>query len=143
MEKHKILTKWKGGMAFETELGNHIVRVDGPSESGGEDSAPGPKRLMLVALTGCTGMDVVSILKKMRVELDNLEIEIEADHTEEYPKHYVKMNVVYKFYGKNLPIEKLQKAVQMSEDTYCGVRAVYAKAMEMTSEIRVIESDAR
>ena len=73
MEKHKILTKWKGGMAFETELGNHIVRVDGPSESGGEDSAPGPKRLMLVALTGCTGMDVVSILKKMRVDLDNLE----------------------------------------------------------------------
>ena len=53
------------------------------------------------------------------------------------------MNLVYKLYGKNLPIEKLQKAVQMSEDTYCGVRAVYAKAMEMTSEIRVIESDVR
>ncbi len=141
MEKHNITTKWKGGMAFETVLGNHTVRVDAPVESGGEDSASGPKRLMLVALTGCTGMDVVSILKKMRVELDDLDISVEADHhTETHPKHYVKMHVIYTFYGKNLPLEKLEKAVRMSEETYCGVRAVYAKAMEMTSEIRIVDT---
>ncbi len=140
MEQHKITTTWEGGLAFETQLGKHTIRMDAPVEAGGEDSGPGPKRMMLVALSGCTGMDVVLILKKMRVELDKMDIEIQADLTELHPKHYTKMHVVYTFYGKNLPLEKIQKAVKLSEDTYCGVRAVYAKTMEMSSEVRIIEA---
>lgn len=141
IEKQKIVTKWKGDMAFETQLGDYTVRVDAGPEVGGHNSAPGPKRLMMVALTGCTGMDVASLLRKMRVELDDFQIEVEADHyVESHPKHYVKMHVSYIFYGKDLPREKLEKAVRMSEETYCGVRAVYAKAMDMTSEIRVVDT---
>ncbi len=139
-EKHTILTKWKGGLAFETDLNGHVVRMDAPVEAGGENSAPGPKRLMMVALSGCTGMDIVSLLKKMRVDFDKVEIEVQGDVTEEHPKHYYKMHVIYYIHGKNLPLDKLDKAVKMSEDTYCGVRAAYAKGMEMSSEIRIVES---
>ncbi len=141
VEKHKVKTQWKGGMSFDAEIDNHVVRVDAPSSVGGEDSGPGPKKLMLLALAGCTGMDVVSILKKMRVELDDLEVVVEADHTtNKFPKHYVKMHTIYTFYGKNLSKSKIEKAVKMSEETYCGVKAVYAKAMELTSEIRLVDT---
>jgi putative redox protein len=85
-------------------------------------------------------MDVVSILKKMHVVIDKCNIEVIGDLTDEHPVHYSKMHVIYEFTGKNLPIEKLQKAVKMSEDTYCGVGALYRKAIEVTSEIRIIES---
>lgn len=139
-DKHIIKTAWKGGLAFESDINGHPIRMDAPVASGGEDSGYGPKKLMLVALSGCTGMDVVSILKKMHVDIEKVEIEVQGDVTDEHPKHYHKMHVIYYFQGKNLPIDKLQKAVRMSEDTYCGVRAAYAKGMELTSEIRIVEN---
>lgn len=137
--KHNITTTWNGGVAFEADVNGHAVKMDAPTDFGGQNSGPSPKKLMLVALSGCTGMDVVSILKKMRVEIDALQIEVEGDVTEENPKHYQAMHVKYIFKGKNLPLDKLEKAVKMSEDTYCGVRAVYEKAMKVTSEIIVAE----
>jgi len=103
------------------------------------DKGPRPKTLMLVALAGCTGMDVVSILKKMRVDLEGLRIWVEGELTKEHPKHYSSMKVIYEFKGKNLPMDKLEKAVKLSEETYCGVSAVYRKAMALSSEIWVIE----
>ncbi len=136
-DKHVITTQWKGGLAFEADVNGHAVIMDAPAESGGENSGPSPKKLMMVALSGCTGMDVVSILKKMQVPVEKLEIEVQGDVTSEHPKRYHKMHVVYHFHGKSLPLEKLEKAVKMSEDTYCGVRAAYAIGMEITSEIRV------
>jgi putative redox protein len=95
---------------------------------------------MLAALAGCTGMDVVSILKKMRVDLDDFNVYVEGDLTEEHPKQYAQMHVIYEFKGKNLPEEKLQKAVNLSEERYCGVSAMYRKAFGITSEIKIIES---
>lgn len=136
---HKIKTEWKGDMAFETELNGHKLIVDAPEAVGGQDLGPRPKMLMLTALTGCTGMDVVSILKKMRVNIESCNILVEANVTEEDPKHYDKMHLIYEFSGKDLPMAKLEKAVKMSQDTYCGVSAVYKKAMELTYEIRLID----
>jgi putative redox protein len=138
--KHTIRTEWKGDLAFEADVNGHKVLMDAPIDGGGTDLGPSPKKLMLVALSGCTGMDVVSILKKMRVEIEKCSVEVEGDVTDEHPKHYYKMHVIYKFTGKSLPLDKLEKAVKMSEDTYCGVGALYRKAIEVTSEIRVIES---
>lgn len=138
-EKHSIITKWKEGLAFETNLNGHVLKMDAPVEGGGTNTGPGPKKLQLAALSGCTGMDVVSILKKMRVEIEGLNIEVEGNLADEHPKYYTSMHVIYHFKGKNLPIDKLQKAVKMSEDTYCGVRALYSRAIEMTSEIRTEE----
>lgn len=139
-DKHIIRTEWKGDMAFEADINGHKVMMDAPVESGGHNLGSGPKRLMLVALSGCTGMDVVSILKKMRVDIEKCNIEVQGDVTDENPKQYIKMHVIYEFTGKNLPVDKLEKAVKMSEETYCGVEALYRKAIEVTSEIRIIES---
>lgn len=139
-EKHVIKTEWKGNLAFEADVNGHKVLMDATAEAGGENSGPGPKKLQLVALSGCTGMDVVSILKKMHVEIEKCNIEVQGDVTEEHPKQYSKMHVIYEFKGKNLPMDKLEKAVSMSEEKYCGVGALYRKAIEVTSEIRIIES---
>jgi putative redox protein len=137
--KSSVTVKWAGKMAFETEVGGHKLRMDAAPESGGEDSGVRPKPLQLVALGGCTGMDVVSILAKMRVDVEDFQMIIEGDMTEEHPKHYQSIHVVYQFKGKDLPLDKLQKAVEMSDDKYCGVSALYKKAIPVTHEIRVVE----
>lgn len=138
-EKHSIITEWKEGLAFETNINGHVVRMDAPVEGGGTNTGTGPKKLQMVALSGCTGMDIVSILKKMRVEIEGLSIEVQGELADEHPRYYTSMHVIYHIKGKNLPPDKLEKAVKMSEDTYCGVRALYAKAIPMTSEIRIEE----
>lgn len=137
--KQSIKTEWKGDMAFETELNGHKLIVDAADDAGGHNLGPRPKILLLNALSGCTGMDVVSLLKKMRVELKSLNIYVDADVADEHPKYYTKMHVTYEFTGKNLPMDKLQKVVRMSEETYCGVGALFRKAIEVTSEIKVVE----
>lgn len=139
-DKHIIRTEWKGNLAFEADVNGHKVMMDAPVEAGGQNLGAGPKKLMLAALSGCTGMDVVSILKKMRVDIEKCNIEVQGDVTDDNPKQYFKMHVIYEFTGKELPLDKLEKAVKMSEETYCGVEALYRKAIEVTSEIRIIES---
>lgn len=136
--KNEINLNWKKGMAFETDVNGFKVTVDAHPDFGGSEKGPRPKPLMMVALAGCTGMDVISILKKMRVEPDDLNIRIEGELTEEHPKQYTKMHVIYEFTGKDLPLEKLQKAVKLSQDQYCGVSASYKKAMEITHEIKIL-----
>ncbi len=135
--ENSLNLNWMDGMAFESEVNGHKIIIDAVEAVGGNNKGPRPKPLMLLALAGCTGMDVVSILKKMRVEFDDFKIEIETEMTEEHPKHYNKINVIYKFWGNDLPVEKLEKAVSLSDERYCGVSAVYKKAIEMTNEIKV------
>jgi putative redox protein len=131
--------QWTGNMSWETELFGHKLTLDAGKENGGDDKGTRPKILMLTALAGCTGMDVVPILKKMRVEVEDIQIIVEGDLTEEHPKYYEKMHVIYQFKGKDLPMDKLEKAVSLSEEKYCGVSALYKKAIPVTTEIQVIE----
>lgn len=133
--KTSINMNWKRGMAFETELNGHKIVVDANEENGGNNLGPRPKGLMMVALAGCTGMDVVSILQKMRVEVDDFNVKIEGNLTEEHPKHYDYMKIIYEFAGKNLDAEKLKKAIDLSMERYCGVSAAYRKAMKIEYEI--------
>jgi len=135
--KTSLSIDWIDGMAFESEVNGHKIIIDAVEAVGGNNRGPRPKPLMLLSLAGCTGMDVVSILKKMRVELDNFSVEVEANQTEEHPKHFNEMKVIYKFWGKDLPMEKLQKAVNLSEERYCGVSEVYKKYVKMSNEILV------
>ena len=118
-------------------VNGHKLTIDVAPEMGGEDRGPRPKPLMLAALGGCTAMDVISILRKMRVEVDEFSVRVTGDLTEEHPKQFYKMHVVYEFTGKDLPMDKLKKAVELSEERYCGVGAVYKKVMELSSEIKV------
>jgi putative redox protein len=140
MGKESVTTKWLSNMAFEAEINGHKIVIDAEPTVGGENRGPRPKPFMLASLGGCTAMDVISILTKMRVEVAGLNVIVEGDLTEEYPKHFHKMHVIYEFTGKDLPMDKLKRAVELSEERYCGVTAVYRKAMELTSEIKVIES---
>lgn len=137
--KQTLNTTWNGDMQFDSLVSGHHVIMDARAEVGGHDAGPRPKELMLASLAGCTGMDVVSILKKMRVELTGFNVNIEAEMTEEHPKHYSSIHIIYEFAGKNLEEEKLRKAIDLSQDRYCGVSVVYRKAMPVTYEIRINE----
>ncbi|MFH1120524.1 MAG: OsmC family protein [Bacteroidota bacterium] len=140
--KQTINTSWKGDMQFDALVSGHHVIMDASPEVGGKDGGPRPKALMLASLAGCTGMDVISILKKMRVEPKSFNISIEAGITEEHPKHYSSMHLIYEFSGEGLEEDKLRKAIELSQDRYCGVSAVYRKAMPLTYEIRILEQQS-
>ncbi len=134
-----INVKWNGKMAFETSLQGHRLLMDAGAENGGNDLGPRPKSLILSSLAGCTGMDVVSLLAKMRVEVAGFELIVEADLEKDHPKYYNRIHVIYQFEGENLPYEKLQKAVDMSFEKYCGVIGLLKKAIPVTSEIRLVK----
>ncbi|NOR74206.1 MAG: OsmC family peroxiredoxin [Draconibacterium sp.] len=138
MAKEKINVEWLENMAFKTVVNGHEFVIDATDKVGGENRGPRPKPLMMAALAGCTGMDVVSVLKKMRVKLDYFNVVVEAELTEEHPKHFIKMHVIYEFKGKDLPMAKLEKAIDLSEERYCGVSATYKQTMELTSEIKIL-----
>ena len=138
MATEQVRINWLENMAFEAEVNGHKIIIDAAETVGGENRGPRPKPLMLVALAGCTGMDVVSILKKMRVEVENFNVVVEGDLTEEHPKQFSQMRIIYEFKGKDLPMDKLEKAVNLSEERYCGVSAMYKKAIGITKEIRII-----
>jgi putative redox protein len=135
MSRQEVQVGWIDKMAFETEINGHKIVIDADEKVGGLDRGPRPKPFMLLSLAGCTAMDVISILGKMRVELDDFKVKVSGDLTEEHPKHFYRMHVTYEFWGKNLPMAKLEKAVNLSEERYCGVSAVYKKALELSSEI--------
>ena len=137
-EKETVSTRWLEDMSFESEIDGHKIVVDAKPEVGGKDRGPRPKQLMLAALGGCTAMDVVSILSKMRVDIKGLNVKVEGELSEEHPKRFLKMHVIYEIEGENVPLDKVEKAVSLSEEKYCGVNAVYREAMELSSEIRLI-----
>jgi putative redox protein len=127
--------KWVSGMTFKGQQDGHEMYLDLPTEMGGQNLGPKPKTLLLTGLGGCTGMDVVSILAKMRVEVDSFEVQLSADQTEEHPKVFKGIHIKYIFRGKDLPMDKVQKAVTLSQERYCGVSAMLAKACPITHEI--------
>lgn len=135
MEKHCIKAAFAGGMAFESEINGHKLITDTTAENGGNNTGPSPKRLMLSSLAGCTGIDIADILGKMRVHFTDFSIEIEATLTEEHPKIYNKVTVIYKI---KLPEEdkpKMERAVSLSEDKYCGVMAMFRAFAEVKTQI--------
>ena len=136
MIKHEITTKWQGGMSFENTIDGFTSIVDTTAEFGGNDCGPSPKKLLLAALAGCTGMDIVSLLQKMREPLTALTLKIVADMTTEHPKVYSDIVIQYCFKASdNLDKNKVIKAVNMSQDSYCGVAAMLKKASNLSFEI--------
>ncbi|MDY0174677.1 MAG: OsmC family protein [Bacteroidales bacterium] len=136
MGKTDIVTaEWQDNMVFETTVDGHKVIIDSDPSFGGQNKGPKPKPFMLAALAGCTAMDVISMLRKMRVVPERFLVKVDGSLTEEHPKHYNKIHVTYEFTGDDLPMSKLKRAVELSENSYCGVMHVYRKALELTSEI--------
>lgn len=139
MSHQTLNCTWKNGMAFETDVSGHKILMDADDSVGGEDNGPRPKPLMLASLAGCTGMDVISILKKMQQPYTYFNIDIEADMTEEHPKQYSSIKVIYEFKkSDNLDAKKVEKAVNLSQERYCGVSALLKKAIPVDYEIRYV-----
>jgi putative redox protein len=125
----------KGDLAFDLELQGSTIKVDADPAVGGKDYGPRPKPLVLSSLAGCTGMDVASILGKMKMPYDSFELEIEGDLGEEHPKTYTAIRLKYIFKGDELDRSKIQKAIDLSLDRYCGVAAMLKKSARLDYEI--------
>jgi putative redox protein len=136
MEK-QISVVWKGNMAFEAQIDEYKVMMDATPAVGGQHLGPTPKPLLMASLGGCTGMDVISLAKKMRQEVESLEIILKGTIADEHPMRYETIHLIYEFKGVNLDTEKLQKAVDLSQEKYCGVSDTLKRAVGITYEIRV------
>lgn len=132
-----ITTKWLGEMAFESNNpSGHTVRIDAGLDDGGSGAGLRPKALMLSALAGCSGLDVASLIKKMKLEVEDFKIDTIANLTEEHPKYYDSVVVEYHFSGANLNEDKLQKAVDLSVEKYCGVMEMFRQFAKL--EIKTV-----
>lgn len=126
------------GISFVAKASsNHWVNIDGPEHVGGNDAGSRPKELVLMALAGCTASDVVSILKKKRVKLDDFEINISAEICEGHPKVFTKIDLEYVFYGNDITEKDVERAIELSQTSYCGVTDMLKKAVEIHHTYRI------
>ncbi len=107
---------------------NHWVVMDSAETVGGTNAGTRPMELVLIALGGCTGMDVVSILKKKRVKFDKFEMKITGDRAEEHPKVYTKVDIEYVIYGDGINPRDVEHAIELSLSKYCSVSAILKKS---------------
>ncbi|WP_298340965.1 OsmC family protein [uncultured Algibacter sp.] len=129
---NKVTTKWLGNMRFEsTNPSGHNLFIDAGEENGGKSEGYRPKALMLSGLAGCSGLDVAALIKKMKLDVDDFNIEVEANLTEEHPKYYDKVAMHFHFYGSHLNEKKLQRAVDLSIEKYCGVMEMFRQFSEL------------
>ena len=131
----RIEAKWLEEMSFEANVDGFNITLDAKKEVGGTDKGPRPKALLLVALAGCTGMDVVSLLKKMRVDIDDLKITIDGNLSKEHPTYYEQIQVTYYFVGQELDKDKIEKAVRLSHERYCGVNYTLRQVGKVSYDI--------
>ncbi len=132
-----ISTRWLGKMAFESNNpSGHSLKIDASPDDGGEGSGYRPKALMLSSLAGCSGLDVAMLIRKMKLEVDDFHIETIGHLTEEHPRIYNKVLVEYHFYGSSLHEAKLQRAVDLSLEKYCGVTEMFRGFAEL--EIKTV-----
>ncbi len=135
MANNIVTTVWKENMVFESDNpSGESLFMDAPDE-GIENKGLRPKALMLSSLAGCSGLDVVSLLKKMRAEVDDFKMIVHGELTEEHPRYYHKVVIEYHFYGSDLQEDKINKAVKLSVDQYCGVMEMFRQFAKVTTEV--------
>ena len=135
MANHEIETQWMGKMQFNALIDGHTVIMDAPEKSGGEDSAPIPKPFVLAALSGCTGMDIVALLRKSNNPVDDLSMTVTGELSKQAPIQYISIHIVYNFKGNEVTREAALKAVTDSQEKYCGVSSMLKKAIPVTWEV--------
>jgi len=132
------VVKHVGGMAFRgIGTSGHELRMDASREVGGEDSASRPVEVLLCSLGGCTGMDVISALRKMKTEPTGLRIEIDDERAPEYPKVITKLHLTYVIEG-DVPEKNVAKAIDLSLSKYCPIANTLAGVTDITFEFRVV-----
>jgi putative redox protein len=132
--------KWVDGLRFVGHSGSkHAVLMDAGENVGGEDTGVRPGELPLIALGGCTGMDVASILNKMRVPFDDIEIIVSAESAPEHPKYFTKIDVKYIIKGKDLPEDKVKKAIELSQEKYCSVSESMRRNVTVDHSFEIVD----
>ncbi len=118
---------------------NHWLPLDSIKTFGGAEAATKPMELVLIALGGCTGMDVLSILKKMREDVRDFDIELDADKADGHPAVFTTIHVHYIIKGKNIKSENVNKAIELSMNQYCSVSAMLKKSVDVTWDCEIQE----
>jgi putative redox protein len=130
-----ITTKWLGKMAFESDNPSGLkMTIDAGPGDGGEGKGFKPKALMLSGLAGCSGLDVAMLIGKMKLEVRDFSIDVTANLTDEHPKYYDRVLLEYHFHGDKLEEKKLQRAVDLSVEKYCGVMEMFRRFAEVKIE---------
>ncbi|MBN9457220.1 MAG: OsmC family protein [Bosea sp.] len=137
----KARAKWVEGMAFMGEAGSgHAVMMDGAPEYGGRNIGIRPMEMLLIGLAGCTGFDVVSILKKGREAVTGCEVEVEAERATTDPKVFTKIHLHYRITGRDLSRAKAERAVTLSKEKYCSASIMLGATAEMSYALDVTDA---
>lgn len=137
MTKHATLKQLDGITFAAKGDSNHWIMMDGPGAVGGTDAASRPKELILYALAGCTGSDVVSILRKKRVPLQGFEMHLTGHEADEHPKVFTDIHVEYVFFGKDIKPADVERAIELSTTKYCSVSAMLTPKVRISHSYRI------
>ena len=132
---HEIEAQWMGKMQFNALVNGHTIVMDAPERVGGEDHGPIPKPFVLSALSGCTGMDVIAMLRKADKHVTNFNIKVSGEISKTPPIEYVAIHLIYEFEGKEENRDAALQAVTDSQEKYCGVSHMLKKILPVTWEV--------
>ena len=126
------------GMAFDATTGSgHTVRLDATPDHGGSDTGPSPMEALLLSLGGCTGMDVISMLRKMRQDITAYRVDVRGERRDEHPRIYTEIVVEHILSGPDLDPKQVARAVELSATKYCPVSAMLAAGTEVRHTYRL------
>jgi putative redox protein len=134
----EAIVNWKAGLSFEGVSNGHTVAIDTTVAGGGANTGMSPKQMLLASLCACSGMDVVEIIQKMRVQFTQLQIVAEAEQTDTHPKVFKYINMKYRADVSADDVEKLEKAIVLSHEKYCGISAMLSKHCTISHTIEIL-----
>ncbi len=133
------LFKTEGMSLIAKSDSGHWTVMDAPKESGGHGAATKPIELLLMSLAGCTSMDVISILKKKRINFTDFKVEAITQRGEEYPKVFKSISIHFKVYGSKIKEKDVARAIELSSEKYCAISAMLKKAVPISTSYEIIE----
>jgi putative redox protein len=140
-EQMTAIARLETGMCFDAEAGSgHHLTLDAAEHAGGQNAGFRPMELLLVGLAGCTGMDVLTILRKKRQDVTAYEVHVTGIRAEEHPMVFVEITVEHIVTGHNVQPEAVARAIQLSEQRYCGAGAMLGKVAHLTHTFRLVEA---
>ena len=136
----KARVLWVENAKFVAESGSgHSVVLDGPPESGGQNMGVRPMEMLLMGMGGCTAFDIIHILKKGRHNVQNCEIQLDAERAETDPKVFIRIHMHYVIKGENLPDSAVKRAIELSAEKYCSASIMLGKCAEITHDYEIVE----
>jgi len=139
--KKAVLEQIKGTSFAGKSDTNHWITMDNSAEFGGNSAGSSPKELILLGLAGCTATDVITILKKKRVDINDFKINVTAEVAEEHPKVFTKIHLEYLFFGENIPSKDVERAIELSRTKYCSITKMLEKTVEITHSFKIIDRE--